>query len=192
MAILTLTTSTISWRSFPEGLKPSQSPAQRRPALRHLPLQESLRGHASPHRVVVALEGGDTGCPIVEGGGREAYKEYTELVHNRPPAALRDLLDFSSDRKPIDIERVEPVTSVLRRFQTGAMSLGALSRETHEDIARAMNRIGGQANTGEGGEDPRRYEQDGDLRDANSTIKQVASGRFGVTPAYLAGAHPTP
>jgi glutamate synthase domain-containing protein 2/glutamate synthase domain-containing protein 1/glutamate synthase domain-containing protein 3 len=125
---------------------------------------------------------------VVEGGGPEAYKAYTDLVYNRPPTALRDLLRYKSDRKPIDVAGVEPVSGILQRFQTGAMSLGALSREAHEDIARAMNRIGGRANTGEGGEDPRRYSYDGDLRDANSVIKQVASGRFGVTPAYLAGA----
>ena len=125
---------------------------------------------------------------VVEGGGKEAYEDYTRLIYERPPTALRDLLTYSSDRDPIDIDEVEPVGKVLQRFQTGAMSLGALSRETHEDIARAMNRIGGLANTGEGGEDPRRYSYDGDLRDANSAIKQVASGRFGVTPAYLAGA----
>jgi glutamate synthase (NADPH/NADH) large chain/glutamate synthase (ferredoxin) len=125
---------------------------------------------------------------VVEGGGEEAYERYTDIVYNRPPTALRDLLDYASDREPIDIDRVEPVEQVLRRFQTGAMSLGALGREAHEDIARAMNRIGGHANTGEGGEDPRRFSFDGDLRDANSAIKQVASGRFGVTPAYLGGA----
>ena len=126
---------------------------------------------------------------VVQGGGREEYRAYSDLVHSRPPTALRDLLEFASDREPIDIDGVESVDQILRRFQTGAMSLGALSREAHEDVARAMNRIGGLANTGEGGEDPRRYSADGDRRDANSAIKQVASGRFGVTPAYLAGAH---
>ena len=125
---------------------------------------------------------------VEEGGGKEAYRAYTDIIYNRPPTALRDLLRYESDREPIDISEVESVENVLQRFQTGAMSLGALSREAHEDIARAMNRIGGLANTGEGGEDPRRYSFDGDLRDANSAIKQVASGRFGVTPAYLAGA----
>ncbi len=125
---------------------------------------------------------------VVEGGGRDEYETYAQLVHDRPPTSLRDLLDFASDRDPIDIDRVEPVETITRRFQTGAMSLGALSPEAHEDIARAMNRIGGRANTGEGGEDPRRYSPDGDKRDANSSMKQVASGRFGVTPAYLAGA----
>ncbi len=125
---------------------------------------------------------------VVSGGGDEAYAAYLDLVYSRPPTALRDLLVHESDREAISIDEVEPVERILTRFQTGAMSLGALSRETHEDIARAMNRIGGRANTGEGGEDPRRFSYDGDLRDANSAIKQVASGRFGVTPAYLAGA----
>jgi glutamate synthase (ferredoxin) len=124
----------------------------------------------------------------VQGGGRDEYQAYRDLVHSRPPTALRDLLELSSDRDPIGLDRVEPVEDVVQRFQTGAMSLGALSPEAHEDLARAMNRIGGLANTGEGGEDPRRYTPDGDKLDANSSVKQVASGRFGVTPAYLVGA----
>ena len=124
----------------------------------------------------------------VQGGGAEEYRAYRDLVHSRPPTALRDLLEFASDRDPIGLDRVEPVEDIMRRFQTGAMSLGALSPEAHEDLARAMNRIGGLANTGEGGEDPRRYTPDGDKLDANSPVKQVASGRFGVTPAYLVGA----
>ena len=124
----------------------------------------------------------------VQGGGEEEYQAYRDLVHSRPPTALRDLLELSSDRDPIGLDRVEPVEDVVQRFQTGAMSLGALSPEAHEDLARAMNRIGGLANTGEGGEDPRRYTPDGDKLDANSPVKQVASGRFGVTPAYLVGA----
>ena len=121
-------------------------------------------------------------------GTYEDYKAYADLVENRPKTALRDLLEFRGDREPIDISRVEPIKQITRRFNTGAMSLGALSREAHEDIARAMNILGGRSNTGEGGEDPRRYNPDGDLRDANSKVKQVASGRFGVTPAYLAAA----
>jgi len=125
---------------------------------------------------------------VVQGGGREEYRTYSDLVHSRPPTALRDLLDFVGDRTSIDIDRVEPIESITTRFQTGAMSLGALSAEAHEDIARAMNRLGGRANTGEGGEDPRRFSPDGDKRDASSAVKQVASGRFGVTPAYLANA----
>ena len=72
---------------------------------------------------------------VVQGGGKEEYRAYSELVHSRPPSALRDLLDFTTDREPIDIDRVESVDEVLRRFQTGAMSLGALSRQAHEDVA---------------------------------------------------------
>tara|TARA_B100001123_G_scaffold451135_1_gene627263 strand:- start:591 stop:5126 length:4536 start_codon:yes stop_codon:yes gene_type:complete len=125
---------------------------------------------------------------IVQGGGQEEYRTYSDLVHGRSPTGLRDLLEFVSDRKPIDIDNVEPVEDITSRFQTGAMSLGALSSEAHEDVARAMNIIGGLANTGEGGEDPRRYSPDGDKRDANSPVKQVASGRFGVTTKYLVGA----
>ena len=125
---------------------------------------------------------------VAQGGTREAYQEYKEIVLSRPPTALRDLLDFKSDRQPISLEEVEPLEQITYRFSTGAMSLGALSPEAHEDIARAMNILGGRSNTGEGGEDPRRYSPNGDKRDANSQVKQVASGRFGVTPAYLAGA----
>ena len=124
---------------------------------------------------------------VAQGGGREQYQEYARLVNDRPPAALRDLLEFAPDRPPITVDRVEPVQEITRRFQTGAMSLGALGPEAHEDIARAMNILGGRSNTGEGGEDPRRYSPHGDMRDANSQVKQVASARFGVTPSYLAG-----
>ena len=125
---------------------------------------------------------------VAQGGDRSAYREFAETIYSRPPTALRDLLEFASDRSPIPLDRVESVQSLTRRFNTGAMSLGALSPEAHLDIARAMNIIGGRSNTGEGGEDPRRYEPQGDLRDGNSRVKQVASGRFGVTPAYLAAA----
>ena len=120
--------------------------------------------------------------------GENSYKEYLEVLGNAPAGALRDLLKFVPDREPVPLSQVEPVEAITRRFVTGAMSLGALSPEAHEDIARAMNRLGGRSNTGEGGEDPRRYNPDGDKRDANSKIKQVASGRFGVTPAYLVAA----
>ncbi len=123
-----------------------------------------------------------------QSGEDEDYQAYTELVHNRPATSLRDLLDFQTDRQPIAVDNVEDLDEIAHRFQTGAMSLGALSMETHEDLARAMNSLGGRSNTGEGGEDPRRYGPQGDRRDANSQVKQVASGRFGVTPAYLAAA----
>ena len=124
----------------------------------------------------------------VQGGGRAEYREYVDIVEDSPPITPRDLLEFASDREPISIDEVEPVLEITKRFQTGAMSLGALSPEAHEDIARAMNQLGARSNTGEGGEDPRRYLPNGDKLDANSQVKQIASGRFGVTPAYLAAA----
>ncbi len=125
---------------------------------------------------------------VAQGSGAEGYRDFTQLVYERPPTALRDLLELVPDREPIAIERVEPVHAITQRFQTGAMSLGALSPEAHEDMARGMNMLGGRSNTGEGGEDPQRYLPRGEKRDANSLVKQVASGRFGVTPAYLAAA----
>ncbi|MGH9968480.1 MAG: glutamate synthase large subunit [Pyrinomonadaceae bacterium] len=117
----------------------------------------------------------------------KAFKEYSELVNNqsRRLCTLRGLMELKLARHPIPIEEVEPVTEILKRFKTGAMSYGSISKEAHEALAIAMNRIGGKSNTGEGGEDPDRYvpEANGDSR--NSRIKQVASGRFGVTSHYL-------
>jgi glutamate synthase (ferredoxin) len=113
----------------------------------------------------------------------ESYVRYAELVQRRPAANLRDLLDFAPRREPVPLDEVEPAEAILRRFSTAAMSHGALSGVTHETLAIAMNRLGGASNSGEGGEDEERY---GDER--NSKIKQVASGRFGVTPAYLMAA----
>src|SRR5260221_1759449 len=97
-------------------------------------------------------------------------------------------MEMTSERKRISIDEVEPVDAILRRFKTGAMSYGSISKEAHESLAIAMNRIGGKSNTGEGGEDPARYvlEPNGDSK--NSAIKQVASGRFGVTSEYLVAA----
>ncbi|HEV8436745.1 MAG TPA: glutamate synthase large subunit [Methylomirabilota bacterium] len=120
----------------------------------------------------------------------EIFKQYTALVddQNRNRATLRGLFDFKFVRTPIPPEEVEPVASILRRFATGAMSYGSISLEAHETLAIAMNRMGGKSNTGEGGEDPARYRRDanGDWR--RSAIKQVASGRFGVTSEYLTNA----
>ncbi len=123
-----------------------------------------------------------------ETGDRADYAAYLALSHVQPPAALRDLLRFRSTRPPVDVDEVEPIEAIMARFTTGAMSLGALSPEAHETLAVAMNRMGGKSNTGEGGEDPRRFRPADPERSANSAIKQVASGRFGVTPAYLAHA----
>ncbi len=119
----------------------------------------------------------------VESGDYEKYKEFSELVHTRPVTVMRDLLQLKSDRDPIPIERVEPIENILPRFDSAGMSLGALSPEAHEALAQAMNTIGGRSNSGEGGEDPKRYGTD-----KTSKIKQVASGRFGVTPSYLINA----
>ena len=96
-----------------------------------------------------------------------------------------DCMDFKYRRKPIPIEEVEPVEAIVKRFKTGAMSYGSISKEAHEALAIAMNRIGGKSNTGEGGEDPARYVLDANGDSHNSAIKQVASGRFGVTSYYL-------
>jgi glutamate synthase (NADPH/NADH) large chain len=123
-------------------------------------------------------------------GQYKIFKEYTSLVddQNRNRATLRGLFDFRYAAEPIPLEAVEPVEAILRRFATGAMSYGSISLEAHETLAIAMNRLGGKSNTGEGGEDPARYLRDpsGDWR--RSAIKQVASGRFGVTSEYLVNA----
>jgi glutamate synthase (ferredoxin) len=115
----------------------------------------------------------------VRSGEVEAWEKYLSTIGDRPPALVRDLLTFVGVQ-PVPIEEVEPPERIMRRFVTAAMSLGALSREAHETLAEAMNSIGGLSNSGEGGEDPARF---GTSR--NSAIKQVASARFGVTPAYL-------
>ncbi|MGO9596210.1 MAG: glutamate synthase large subunit [Steroidobacteraceae bacterium] len=119
----------------------------------------------------------------VVSGDYDLYKLYAQLVNGRPASALRDLLALKHNRKPLPIEEVESVEAVLARFDGAGMSLGALSPEAHESLAIAMNRLGGRSNSGEGGEDPVRYGTE-----KNSKIKQVASGRFGVTPEYLTNA----
>jgi glutamate synthase (ferredoxin) len=117
--------------------------------------------------------------PLAEGIS-DAYRRFVKLVQDRPPIHLRDLLGFRRLRPPVPLEEVEPVSEILKRFSTAAMSHGALSSEAHETIAIALNRLGGLSNSGEGGEDEIRYSTE-----ANSKIKQVASGRFGVTVEYL-------
>ena len=119
----------------------------------------------------------------VKSGDYNIYKEYARQVNTRPTLALRDLLKLRDDVSSISIDEVEPVEAILKRFDSAAMSLGALSPEAHETLAEAMNTLGGRSNSGEGGEDPARY---GTIK--RSKIKQVASGRFGVTPAYLRSA----
>ena len=139
----------------------------------------------------------------VEGKEYDHYQVYIKYLEERPATALRDLLDFSSDRPSLPVFEVESVEEIVKRFCTGAMSLGSLSREAHETLAIAMNRLGGKSNSGEGGEDPVRFKILNDVDEegysatlphlkglknkdtASSAIKQVASGRFGVTPEYL-------
>ncbi|MBF4552482.1 glutamate synthase large subunit [Corynebacterium suicordis] len=120
-------------------------------------------------------------------GQYRIFKEYTRKVddQSRRLATLRGLFELKSDRKPISIDEVEPVSEIVKRFATGAMSYGSISAEAHETLAIAMNRLKGMSNSGEGGEDPARFDRDenGDWR--RSAIKQVASGRFGVTSHYL-------
>ena len=121
-------------------------------------------------------------------GAGEDYDHLKKALSDSGPIGLKDLLEFKKVNSPVSIEEVEPREEIRRRFTTAAMSLGALSPEIHETIAIAMNRIGGKSNSGEGGEDPKRYHvrPNGDW--ANSAIKQVASARFGVTAEYLASA----
>ncbi len=117
----------------------------------------------------------------------DIFREYTERVNDQSEQlmTLRGLFEFASDREPISIDDVEPIENILKRFSTGAMSYGSISAEAHETLAIAMNRIGAKSNTGEGGEDPERFlvMDNGDSK--RSAIKQVASGRFGVTSEYL-------
>ncbi len=133
-------------------------------------LQQSVRGH--------------------NGDSRQSYDEFAHLVNEESVrrGMLRGLMKFRPAGPPVPLEEVQPAVEIVKRFTTGAMSLGALSREAHETLAIAMNRLGARSNTGEGGEDSSRYEPDanGDLR--RSAIKQVASGRFGVTAHYLVNA----
>ena len=119
-----------------------------------------------------------------------AYKEFSDLSdeQNRKSATIRGLISFKNVGSPINSDEVEPASEIVRRFATGAISLGSISKESHETLALAMNQIGARSNTGEGGEDFHRFAPDADGRSRNSAIKQVASGRFGVTSNYLINA----
>ena len=119
----------------------------------------------------------------VVSGDKHMYRQFAQLVNERPVAAIRDLFALRPTQAPISVDEVEPIENILRRFDSAGMSLGALSPEAHEALAIAMNRLGARSNSGEGGEDPVRYGTE-----KNSKIKQVASGRFGVTPEYLVNA----
>ncbi|MBU6408819.1 MAG: glutamate synthase subunit alpha, partial [Verrucomicrobia bacterium] len=137
--------------------------------------------HATNPQVVTALHRFNKSATL------EDFAKYLEAVERRVPVAPRDLLRFKN-RPAIPLQEVEPIENIRRRFTTAGMSLGALSPEAHECLAIAMNSIGGKSNSGEGGEDPARYKVRPNGQNANSAIKQVASGRFGVTPEYLASA----
>ncbi len=140
-------------------------------------LHELKEAHALRHAVVDA-----DGIEITDEGWR-AYEQFASLVARRPPLQPRDLLELVAAGPRVPLHTVEPVEEIVRRFSGGAMSHGALSAEAHETIAIALNRLGGKANTGEGGEAPERYRDE-----RNSPIKQIASGRFGVTPEYASWA----
>lgn len=134
--------------------------------------------HAFNPDIVYALQ------KAAQTGEFSDYQEYANLVNNRPVTCLRDLLKVNKQHEAEDfIDRVDPIEEICRRFDSAAMSIGALSAEAHEALAIAMNTIGGRSNSGEGGEDPIRFNSN-----KNSKIKQIASGRFGVTPAYLMSA----
>ena len=119
----------------------------------------------------------------VTSGLKETYGEYSNLVDTRPPAMLRDLLKVNTQKNKINISDVESEKKILKRFDSAGMSLGALSPKAHETLAEAMNALGGRSNSGEGGEAVERYGTS-----KMSKIKQIASGRFGVTPHYLVNA----
>ncbi|HET9105490.1 MAG TPA: glutamate synthase large subunit [Solirubrobacteraceae bacterium] len=155
-------------------------------------LQHAVRAAAARSTAHADGNGhGPDGAPLLD--RRDPQRTYDEFARQANEvstrrAALRGLMSLRFAQTPVPIEEVEPATEIVKRFTTGAMSLGSLSREAHETLAVAMNRLGGRSNTGEGGEDPARFEADenGDLR--RSAIKQVASGRFGVTIHYLVNA----
>ena len=121
----------------------------------------------------------------------ELFKKYENLIDDQSEhlCTIRGLMDIKFSDQPVPLDEVEPVETILKRFKTGAMSYGSISQEAHETLAIAMNRLGGRSNTGEGGEDPARFKKDANGDSRMSAIKQVASGRFGVTSEYLASAN---
>lgn len=154
--------------------------AQKRKAISQGGLLKFIHGgeyHAYNPDVVKLLQ-----SAVVE-GNYGLYREYAALVNERPVTTIRDLLSLKLAETPLPLEEIEPLDSIYTRFDSAAMSIGALSPEAHEALAVAMNRLGGRSNSGEGGEDPARYGTE-----RRSKIRQVASGRFGVTPHYLATA----
>ncbi|MBD1146571.1 glutamate synthase large subunit [Pelagibacterales bacterium SAG-MED28] len=125
----------------------------------------------------------------VSSGSYDQYKKYSAGIHNLPPINIRDLIEFKKLQKPVDIDEVESVDEILKRFGSGSMSHGALSAEAHETLAMGMNRIKGASCSGEGGEDAKRFVKLSNGDSANSRVKQIASARFGVTVDYLNNAN---
>ncbi|MBI0113684.1 MULTISPECIES: glutamate synthase large subunit [unclassified Gilliamella] len=178
-------TSRISGANF-DDFAQNQFNLSKKAWLRRKPLEQGgllkfVHGgeyHAYNPDVVQSLQ------KAVNNGNYEDYKRYVDIVNNRPAATLRDLLKLNPpENAAIALDEVEPEESLFKRFDSAAMSIGALSPEAHESLAEAMNTLGGFSNSGEGGEDPARYNTV-----KVSRIKQVASGRFGVTPGYLMSA----
>src|SRR5207237_3811713 len=128
--------------------------------------------------------------PSARAGNFATYKEYARLINEQSEKllTLRGLFRINAAATPVPIEEVEPAKKIVKRFATGAMSLGSISHEAHSTLAIAMNRLGGKSNTGEGGEDPIRYVPLPNGDSMRSAIKQVAAGRFGVTTEYLVNA----
>ena len=137
----------------------------------------SVKELAAAHALQRAVAGGLS-------NGHASYARFVSLINERPPTYPRDLLAMRPAGAPLPVGEVEPASAIVTRFSTGAMSHGSIGAEAHETIAIAMNRLGAKSNTGEGGEDPARFRTRGQAIDRNSRIKQVASGRFGVTPEY--------
>lgn len=187
------------WLNFSSN-NPNISLPKKLPNLGYVQYRPSAEYHVNNPEMSKTLH------KAVRNNDPQLYRTYKNLLEDRPPVNLRDLLDFTMPKESISVDDVESVESIMKRFCTGGMSLGALSRETHETLAVAMNRIGGKSNSGEGGEDSDRFNPIVDV-DAlgtsssfshlkglkmndisSSAIKQIASGRFGVTPEYLMSA----
>ena len=173
-----------------EALERLEASGAERPQLENPGYYKFRKGgepHATDPDVVAALQEAVSGAhalrTAVRQGRSDLYDRFAELVNGRAPLEPRDLLEPRSVTPPVPLEEVEAAEHIVRRFSSGAMSHGALSAEAHETVAIALNRLGGRANSGEGGEDPARYHDE-----RNSKIKQVASGRFGVTAEYAVSA----
>jgi glutamate synthase (ferredoxin) len=173
-------------RAFGDTLDLSKPAAQILPHPGMYKFRKDGEYHAFSPQVVHALQKAVKGDDAINGDFNEGYKRYrvyADMVQKRPPTEPRDLLEFLPAGEAISIDEVEPISSIVRRFSSAAMSHGSTSLEAHETLSIAMNRLGALSNSGEGGEAPHRYKDE-----RNNKIKQVASARFGVTPAYLASA----